>query len=187
MLANKRKTVLAFSGVLLLIALISCLVVLFTTGGVDPQDVRSEKTVQIQVRGIDGDYSLYVDKNGATWYSTPESEQMLSGYKRTGVPCVELPDWSTIEGEDTLEFKLPSSELTYNLTRDESFRLVKFWLDGGGTILREAATPQFVEIFMSLDGSVKRIIIFSESVVLATLYEDAELPLVETYFQEYLK
>ncbi len=133
------------------------------------------------------EYELKIrNSDKATIYRVDNDENIISRVPRVGKERLSLPNLSEIETKNTIEGKVALNELTFEITFSDSFKYVKYLIENGNyNIEMSASTPQFVEIFLVKEGEYKRLIVFRDKLMISDMFESAELPEVQTYFDRY--
>lgn len=132
------------------------------------------------------EYEIKVNQqNKYTIFIENGIEEVMYAYPREGKSRLVFPDLDEIRGEDTLEGRKQIVNYTYNMSYTDGFKYLKYLLDTGFYIDMYVSTPQYIEVFLLKDSVYKRIVLFSDTLMVCDMVEGTELPPVWEYLESY--
>lgn len=137
---------------------------------------EGNKTVDIKVEYPEKHSILYV--NG-------KRKEKISSIAHTPNPVMVLP---TKEGVlDIVTERKPTSDLSWDSSLEESVMYLNFLENMGYKQVREVQTSQYVEKIVELNGVKRRIIIFTNIIMVGDLNKGVKLPSSEELIKKYRK
>ena len=168
------------------VIIIACIVVVSIYVHNQGTDSESIYISELLVYKDGKEYEILVDKNTKeTYLRTDEDKELCFMYPREGKSRLPIPDIDKIDGINIIEDKETILEYTYNVSYSDSFKYVKYLMDNGYSILMYAVNSQYFECFLKNSGGIKRLIIFSDTLMVCDLYDNASIPSVVSYFKTY--
>ena len=132
------------------------------------------------------EYEIKVNQqNKYTIFIENGIEEVMYAYPREGKSRLVFPDLDDIRGEDTLEGRKQIVNYTYNMSYTDGFKYLKYLLDTGFYIDMYVSTPQYIEVFLLKDSVYKRVVLFSDTLMVCDMVEGTELPPVWEYLESY--
>lgn len=136
---------------------------------------------------LDGvEYEIKVNnQTKETIFREGDIEEVIFRYPRTGKPRISIPNLDKIQGQDMISNLKTFVDYTYNLCFQDSCKYLKYLLDTGYSMKMYAVNSQYLECFLEKEKVIKRLIIFSDSLMVCNLADGVEIPKVYEYFKEY--
>lgn len=136
-------------------------------------EVREKENIwEVKVEYPAGHKILY--KNGV-------EQEILQSLTTTGAKeCLKLPTTDNV-GKD-IEARGTDQIITWSAKLTESAEYINLLKHNGYTEIRYASTPDYIEVFLQKDATIKRVLILKESIMIAdTIIE--QLPDIKYYYQ----
>lgn len=134
----------------------------------------------------DKEYEIKVNQNDkSTIFVENGIEEVMYSYPREGKSRLIFPDLDEIKGENTIEGRETIVNYTYNMSYMDSFKYLKYLLDTGFYIDMYVSTPQYIEVFLLKDSIYKRVVLFSDTLMVCDMVEGVELPPIWEYLESY--
>ena len=176
-----NKNILSLVIIIICILIPVCLV-FFYSQDVSLKFMRDYTTLVYVQEGEDIFSLRKFDDNVLKLYNDEEELYDL-GYSNSTMKCLELP---VVVSTYDISKTSPSSDLTWDVSLQQSAGYVLLLKGEGYEIIREARTGEYIDMYMKNEvGNRKRLIIFKNSMICGDLTEFSELPDINTYFQKY--
>lgn len=179
----KFKVFIAFL-IYLLIILVVCLFLFFKNLGTE--NIKNTFTSELMIYDLGVEYEIKVDnQTGETIFRNGEVEEVIYIRKRTPNPRISIPNLNNIEAQNVLEGLSTIVDFTYNVDFKDSCKYLKYLILEGYELKRYVSTSQYFECYLQKDKVIKRIIIFSDSIMVCDLLEGIEIPNFYNYLKNY--
>ena len=132
------------------------------------------------------EYEVLVDKKTKeTILRIDDAREVYYKFPREGKSRVQIPNFAEIESENTLAKVKSLINYTYPISFFDGCKYVKLLIEDGLEIAMYIATPSYYEVFLKGDETYKRVVLFSDSLMVGDMLIDAELPEVYDYLNSY--
>lgn len=153
---------------------------------VEGKNYTSEILISLKNGEENKEYEIIVNnRNKATIFRENEIEEVIYTFPREGKPRIPFPDINEIEGENVIERKDTIVNYTYNISYGDGCKYVKYLINEGYSIEMYVSTSQYLEIYLLKDNRYKRLVLFTDSLMVCDLMESAKLPDVWEYLKSY--
>ncbi len=136
--------------------------------------VENNTTTEIKVNIETKERYLYI--NG-------KKKEKLGEVKTDPSKYMETPDTSKLETYKDITTQESKDPITWKSSIEESAKFIGLLENSGYTILREANTPNYVELFFQKENTIKRVVIFTENILVADTLNKV-LPQIDTYYSK---
>ena len=132
------------------------------------------------------EYEIKVDnKTNETYFREGDIEEVIYKYSRSPDCRLSIPNLEEIEGKDVLTSAEQILDFTYNIPFMEGCKYIRYLLNSGYNIEMYVCNSQYFECFLKNNEGYKRIVLFSESMMVCDMESSIELPEVADYLQRY--
>lgn len=128
---------------------------------------------------------LLNNEDKSTWFRVNEDKERYYSYPREGKSRIKIPNMDDVVAENTLYKLKPLSNYTYSVNMEDGFKYLKYLLENGYEIKMYVASPTYYEAFLERDGTVKRLVLFSDFLMMGDLVQDSPLPSLSDYLSVY--
>ena len=160
--------------------------VIIGVSGLKNEDFIAEQGFVTECQLIKGEnkYEIRGYSDGYLYFYVNEKrKEKLSNYTNVNSYISLLSDESVAPVDiSTLTMTM---DLTYSAGLEQSTGVVKKLKDEGFKIIRQFNCPRYIEIFMSNDTVMKRLIITKTFIMCGDLNESSILPTANSYFSSY--
>lgn len=152
----------------------------------DTQSYISEVLISLKEEDIVKEYEIKVNtKNKSTIFREDNIEEVIYTYPREGKPRISFPNLEDIEEDNIIEGKNTIVNYTYNLSYSDSCKYIKYLINNGYSIEMFISTSQYLEIYLLKNNIYRRLVLFSDSLMVCDMIEGVELPKVWEYLKSY--
>jgi regulatory protein YycI of two-component signal transduction system YycFG len=137
---------------------------------------EDRKTVEVRVDTVTNETKLFENN---------KYKETLSFVPRKANPVIVLPE--SKKSLDIITKRAPISDLTWESSLEDSAKYLNFLDSEGYEIVREAHTSQFIELTLESNKVKKRVVIFTNILMVGDLDKDAKSTTVKEYLKEYRK
>lgn len=124
-------------------------------------------------------------KTGFIHYRENNLEEIIYKFKTSGKARLSIPDLNNVKSEFVISELKPFVDFSYNVKYADGFKYIKYLMEDGYNIRMYISTSQLFEVFLEKDGKMKRVILFSDTLMTCDMHENAELPSVYEYLKKY--
>ena len=132
------------------------------------------------------EYEIKISQNtGFIHYRENNFEEIIYKFKTKGKARLSIPDLNNVKSEFVISELKPFVDFSYNVKYTDGFKYIKYLMEDGYNIKMYISTSQLFEVFLEKDGKMKRVILFSDTLMTCDMLENAELPSVYEYLKKY--
>lgn len=127
----------------------------------------------------------YLPDTHETVIRTNDEYQVVSKLPRSPKSVLVLPE--TSDPEDVLVDKQPKYSGVWEVSLEESSKLLKYLESTGYQIDRKVSEPHYIEIILVNGEKKKRLVIFTDTIMVADLADGVNLLSFEDYLKKIMK
>ena len=179
----KIKHIILIGIVVLLLAIITVIV---WPKNIETNTDTSINTVTHKI--VEGDNIWEVRSNSklnqTNLFKNDKKVKSLGLYKSNPDTYMELGDTSSLDNAYDITLDEPKDSISWNADNQKSTNYIKYLLKSGYTIIRQANTPTYIEIYtQNEDLDTKRIVILTDIIMVAST-TNTKLPDIDTYYSK---
>ena len=150
----------------------------------DEDDITLTSEILIVKDNIEYEIILN-NKDKTTTFREGDFQEIFYTYPRDSKSRISLPDLSKISGEDVISGKKTFVDYSYNIKFTDGCKYLKYLIEDGYSVKMYVSSSQYLEFFLEKDGLMKRLVLFSDTLMLCDMLKDSELPEVWEYLKAY--
>lgn len=179
----KRK-ILIISSCVVVILIIFGLLLLFTGTNNDNIIKQQDYIVEEVLISSNNTYEIRGYSDGKLYLYVNGSQSEYLGHYNTITQHIQLYDSVTITKKDITENPM-IMDLTWKADLAESSGYIALLKSQGWVVDRQFCCPRYIELFLSKDEVIKRVIITNTFLMQGDLTSESVLPALSTYFESY--
>ena len=150
----------------------------------DEDDITLTSEILIVKDNIEYEIILN-NKDKTTTFREGDFQEIFYTYPRDSKSRISLPDLSKISGEAVISGKKTFVDYSYNIKFTDGCKYLKYLIEDGYSVKMYVSSSQYLEFFLEKDGLMKRLVLFSDTLMLCDMLKDSELPEVWEYLKAY--
>ena len=178
------KAVISF--IIIVLVGLACVIYYGIMGSANKVEKEEDYVLEFYFGGSEDVEVRYYPKTSKTvLYRNGQEGEVLSRVNKVALDVLKLEENTGVS--NTLLNRDTISELTYDSTLTESSQYINFLYSKGYKLKREVRTPQYMDFILDSSEGSKRLLVFTQTIMVGDLDKGAELPPLEDYIKNYRK
>ena len=178
-----RNKIIFISFIVFLVLIIGFTFFYITTQNKVEEDIYISELLVVK---DDTEYEIKISQEtGYIYYRQDNQEEIIYKFKTKGKARLGIPNLEEIESEFVISELKPFVDFSYNVKYLDGFKYIKYLMEDGYSIKMYVSNSQFFEAFLEREGKMKRVILFSDTLMTCDMLENAELPSPYEYLKKY--
>lgn len=178
-----KNKIIFISFIVFLVLVIGLTFIYITTQNKVVEDIYISELLIVK---DDIEYEIKISQEtGFIYYRQDDLEEIIYKFKTKGKARLGIPNLEEIESEFVISELKPFVDFSYNVKYLDGFKYIKYLMEDGYRIKMYISNSQFFEAFLEREGKMKRVILFSDTLMTCDMLENAELPSPYEYLKKY--
>lgn len=178
-----KNKIIFISFIVFLVLVIGLTFIYITTQNKVVEDIYISELLIVK---DDIEYEIKISQEtGFIYYRQDALEEIIYKFKTKGKARLGIPNLEEIESEFVISELKPFVDFSYNVKYLDGFKYIKYLMEDGYSIKMYISNSQFFEAFLEREGKMKRVILFSDTLMTCDMLENAELPSPYEYLKKY--
>lgn len=178
-----KNKIIFISFIVFLVLVIGLTFIYITTQNKVEEDIYISELLVVK---DDTEYEIKISQEtGYIYYRQDNQEEIIYKFKTKGKARLGIPNLEEIDSEFVISELKPFVDFSYNVKYLDGFKYIKYLMEDGYSIKMYISNSQFFEAFLEREGKMKRVILFSDTLMTCDMLENAELPSPYEYLKKY--
>lgn len=178
-----KNKIIFISFIVFLVLVIGLTFIYITTQNKVVEDIYISELLIVK---DDIEYEIKISQEtGFIYYRQDDLEEIIYKFKTKGKARLGIPNLEEIESDFVISELKPFVDFSYNVKYLDGFKYIKYLMEDGYRIKMYISNSQFFEAFLEREGKMKRVILFSDTLMTCDMLENAELPSPYEYLKKY--